>query len=117
MERALYAKGWGYFSNGHVKFGFKDEGGDFGTGPQALSPFYGHMVADQVFAMWQGMRRAGTLSSDPDEEKFTVVEFGAGMGDLAYDFLKYVKNSFVFLYHFLKLIYYYNFCLVLEIVK
>src|SRR5581483_7474317 len=45
------------------------------------------MIAEQVFKMWDGMRRAGTLSAD---EPFVIAEFGAGNGALAESVLDYV---------------------------
>src|SRR5690606_12850808 len=60
----------GYYSIGRVDFV-----GHYRTYPVVLAPRFGHMAAEQLFRMWQGMRRAGTLNAD---ERFTIAEFGAG---------------------------------------
>jgi SAM-dependent MidA family methyltransferase len=48
------------------------------------------MVADQTFAMWDGMRKAGTIGAD---ETFTIAEFGAGDGTLAESILAYFEKK------------------------
>jgi SAM-dependent MidA family methyltransferase len=62
---------------------------DYRTFPDALSPYFGHMIAEHIFNMWDGMRKAGTLS---DNEKFTIAEFGAGDGALAESILNYIDG-------------------------
>jgi SAM-dependent MidA family methyltransferase len=75
----------GYYAIGRVDFV-----GHYRTYPVVLAPRFGHMVAEQVFFMWQGMRRAGTLDAG---ERFTIAEFGAGDGALAESILDYVEQK------------------------
>ena len=72
----------GYYSSGRVNFV-----DDYRTFPDALSPYFGHMIAAQLFKMWDGMRKAGTLAPN---ERFTIAEFGAGDGALAESILDYI---------------------------
>src|SRR5688572_2761280 len=72
----------GYYASGRVDFV-----GHYRTYPVVLAPLFGHMVAEQVFAMWNGMRRAGTLGAG---DRFTIAEFGPGDGALAEAILAYV---------------------------
>ncbi len=71
MELALYAPQLGYYTGGAVKLG-KD--GDFTTAPE-ISSLFGATLAQ--FA-------ASVLPDQP----LQVLEFGAGSGKLAYDFLQ-----------------------------
>jgi SAM-dependent MidA family methyltransferase len=75
VDDALFHPRWGYYSTGGVRFG---TGGHFDTYPLALSPLFGHMVAQYAFGAW---RRAGA----PDA--FEVCELGAGNGQLCLDTL------------------------------
>jgi SAM-dependent MidA family methyltransferase len=75
----------GYYASGRVDF---DQ--DYRTFPDALAPYFGNMIAEQVLRMWQGMRNAGTLS---ERERFTIAEFGAGDGALAESILDYVDKQ------------------------
>src|SRR5262245_40777837 len=72
----------GYYASGRVSFE-----NDYQTYPIVLAPLFGHMVAEQMFFMWQGMRKVGTLS---ENEQFTIAEFGAGDGALAESILEYL---------------------------
>ncbi|HQX81196.1 MAG TPA: SAM-dependent methyltransferase [Vicinamibacterales bacterium] len=72
----------GYYASGRVDF--VDH---YRTYPVVLAPLFGHMVAEQIFAMWNGMRRAGTLS---ERDRFTIAEFGPGDGALAEAILDYL---------------------------
>jgi SAM-dependent MidA family methyltransferase len=72
----------GYYASGRVDF--VDH---YRTYPVVLAPLFGHMVAEQMFAMWNGMRRAGTLG---ERERFTIAEFGPGDGALAEAILDYL---------------------------
>ncbi len=76
---------FGYYSSGRVRFAV-----DYQTYPIALAPFFGQMIAEQIFRMWQGMRRAGTLGPG---ERFTIAEFGAGNGLLAESILDYLDRQ------------------------
>ncbi len=75
----------GYYASGRVDF--VDH---YRTYPVVLAPVFGHMVAEQIFAMWSGMRRAGTLS---EKHRFTIAEFGPGDGGLAEAILEYLVRK------------------------
>jgi len=77
----LYHPKFGYYSSGRVDFV-----NDFRTFPSALYPYFGHMIAEQIFRMWDGMRKMGTVG-----ERFTVAEFGGGDGALAESILDYAE--------------------------
>jgi len=83
MDQVLHNAVWGYYNQIGV-------GPDFKTFPMVLSPFFGQMVAEQAFRMWQGMVRARNLKKG---EQFTFLELGGGTGILAHDFLTYVTNQ------------------------
>ncbi|MFM8466017.1 MAG: class I SAM-dependent methyltransferase [Oxalobacteraceae bacterium] len=70
MELALYAKGLGYYAGGAAKLG---KGGDFTTAPE-MSPLFGATLAQFAASL--------DLASP-----LQVLEFGAGTGKLAEDFL------------------------------
>jgi SAM-dependent MidA family methyltransferase len=72
----------GYYASGRVDFVQ-----DYRTFPDALFPYFGHMIAEHIFKIWQGMHKAGTLD---DRERFTIAEFGAGDGALAESILDYI---------------------------
>jgi len=74
----------GYYASGRVNFV-----SDYRTFPDALSPYFGQMIAQHIFQMWDGMRKAGTLGAN---ERFTVAEFGAGDGALAESILNYIDR-------------------------
>jgi SAM-dependent MidA family methyltransferase len=74
----------GYYASGRVDFV-----DDYRTYPVVLAPLFGHMVTEQIFFMWEGMRRAGTLD---ERERFTIAEFGPGDGALAESILEYVER-------------------------
>lgn len=73
----------GYYASGRVDF--VDH---YRTYPVVLAPLFGHMVLEQIFAMWNGMRRAGTLG---DGDRFTIAEFGPGDGAMAEAILDYLE--------------------------
>lgn len=70
MELALYAKGLGYYAGGAAKLG---KGGDFTTAPEMSSLF--------------GATLAQFAASLDLPSPLQVLEFGAGTGKLADDFL------------------------------
>jgi SAM-dependent MidA family methyltransferase len=84
QDLVLFHPTLGYYSSGRVSFTE-----DYRTFPDALSPYFGQMVAEHIFRMWEGMRKAGTLSRS---EPFTIVEFGAGDGALAESILDYIDR-------------------------
>jgi len=85
LDTVLFHPSAGYYSSGRVDFA-----NHYRTFPGALSPSFGHMVAEQMFRMWDGMRKAGTLSPT---EKFTIAEFGAGDGAMAESVLDYIDQQ------------------------
>ncbi len=80
MDLILYHPQYGYYSSGIVDIGKK---GDFFTSV-ALGRDFGECLAIQLQDMW-------TKLDYP--EVFTVVEMGAGNGDLAKDILSYWQNN------------------------
>ena len=72
----------GYYASGRVDFNQ-----DYRTFPDALSPYFGQMITQHIFNMWEAMRKAGTLN---DKDRFTIAEFGAGDGNLAETILTYI---------------------------
>jgi SAM-dependent MidA family methyltransferase len=75
----------GYYASGRVDF--VDH---YRTYPVVLAPMFGHMVVEQIFAMWNGMRKAGTLG---ERDRFTIAEFGPGDGALAEAILEYLVRK------------------------
>lgn len=75
----------GYYASGRVDF--VDH---YRTYPVVLAPLFGHMIAEQIFTMWNGMRKAGTLTPS---ERFTIAEFGPGDGALAEAILEYLVTK------------------------
>ena len=84
QDLVLFHPTLGYYSSGRVSFTQ-----DYRTFPDALSPYFGQMVAQHIFDMWLGMRKAGTLTAN---EPFTIAEFGAGDGALAESILNYADR-------------------------
>lgn len=82
MEYALYDPDFGYYT---TRPGI---GSDFYTTPMKNSPHYGACLAELVFRQWQGMVDAGSFEKN---ERFDVLELGAGTGVLARDFVQHVK--------------------------
>ena len=85
QDLVMFHPKFGYYASGRVSFS-----ADYQTFPIVLSPYFGQMIAEQIFRMWDGMRSAGTLSS---EERFTIAEFGAGDGALAEQILTYLAEK------------------------
>ena len=84
QDFVLFHPTLGYYSSGRVSFTQ-----DYRTFPDALSPYFGQMVAQHIFEMWVGMRKAGTLIAN---EPFTIAEFGAGDGEMAESILTYADR-------------------------
>ena len=84
QDLVLFHPTLGYYSSGRVSFT-----SDYRTFPDALSPFFGQMVAQHIFNMWDGMRKAGTLTAS---DRFTIAEFGAGDGTMATSILDYIEQ-------------------------
>ena len=71
MHAVLYAPGLGYYAAGATKFG---QGGDFVTAPE-VSPIFARVLARQC---------ASVIAT---QQSATILEFGAGSGQLAADLL------------------------------
>ena len=79
MELALYHPRWGYYATGvHV-----GKEGDFYTSPH-VSPVFGAALAGQMGEMWNALDR-------PSD--FTIVEVGAGTGQLACHVLEALPDA------------------------
>ena len=85
QDMVLFHPKFGYYSSGRVSFS-----SDYQTFPIVLSPYFGQMITEQIFRMWQGMVRAGTLRPN---EQFTIAEFGAGDGAMAESILDYIVSE------------------------
>jgi SAM-dependent MidA family methyltransferase len=86
MDSALHDPDYGYYAR-RVSIG---QGGHFETHPEAYSPLHGGCLAELAFRADAEMRRRGELS---ESEAFHVVEFGAGNGRLARDFVDAVRSK------------------------
>lgn len=75
MHLALYAPGLGYYSAGSTKFG---AAGDFVTAPET-SPLFAECLAEQLIEVFTSVES-------------TVLEFGAGTGQLALDILRTLNH-------------------------
>ena len=84
QDLVMFHPKFGYYGSGRVSFST-----DYQTFPIVLAPYFGHMIAEQIFRMWEGMRAAGTLKPG---ETFTIGEFGAGNGAMAESILDYLEQ-------------------------
>jgi SAM-dependent MidA family methyltransferase len=84
-DMVMFHSKFGYYASGRVSFN-----DDYQTFPIVLAPVFGHMVAEHLFQMWDGMRKAGTLGQ---KDTFTIGEFGAGDGALAESILEYIQSQ------------------------
>ena len=78
MDLVLYHAQYGYYSSGAVGIGAQ---GDFFTAV-SLGKDFGELLASQLFEMWQNLHC-------PDN--FSLVEMGAGNGDLGKDIITYLQ--------------------------
>ena len=85
QDLIMFHPKFGYYGSGRVSF--MD---DYQTFPIVLAPYFGQMIAQQIFHMWEGMRRAGTLAP---QDRFTIAEFGAGDGSMAESILTYIRGQ------------------------
>lgn len=79
MELALYAPDSGYYTSAAEKIGPR---GDYYTSP-VLTPAFGEMVGRQIEEMWIALGR----------KAFTIVEYGAGTGQLCRTILDYLAGN------------------------
>jgi SAM-dependent MidA family methyltransferase len=79
MEMALYYPDSGYYTSPPEKIGIN---GDFYTS-SGLTAAFGAMIGRQLEQMWN------ILGKGP----FTIVEYGAGTGQLCHDILDYCRNN------------------------
>ncbi len=86
MEAALHDSRWGYYAHG-VRIGST---GHFHTHPEEFTPRYGGYVANMAFKAYVNMVVRGELA---ETDAFFVIEFGAGNGRLARDFLDAVARA------------------------
>jgi SAM-dependent MidA family methyltransferase len=86
MDAALHDSKWGYYAH-NVLIG---RAGHFDTNPEDFSPHYGRWTATLAFRFWRDMIARGELS---ETDQFPVIEFGAGNGRLARDFLDAVARD------------------------
>ncbi len=84
-DMVMFHPRFGYYSSGRVSF--RD---DYQTYPIVLAPYFGQMIAEQLFRMWDGMRQSGALAP---ADTFTIGEFGAGDGALAESILEYIQTQ------------------------
>ena len=85
QDLVMFHPKFGYYASGRVSFT-----SDYQTYPNVLAPYFGHMIAQQIFRMWHGMRQAGSLGP---RETFTISEFGAGNGSLAESIMEYLEQQ------------------------
>jgi SAM-dependent MidA family methyltransferase len=79
MDMALYYPQLGYYTSKKDKIG---KSGDYFTCP-TLTPLFGFMLGKQIEEMWEKLGKKG----------FTIVEYGAGTGDLCENILRYLKTK------------------------
>ncbi len=79
MDLALYAPKLGYYSAGATKFG---RDGDFITAP----------LLGDLFARCIGKQCAEIVGNLHGQQPTTIVEFGAGTGDMSHDILTYLDS-------------------------
>ncbi|MBD2667084.1 hypothetical protein B6N60_03584 [Richelia sinica FACHB-800] len=80
MDMVLYHPEQGYYSSNGVKIGF--QGSDFFTSA-SLGADFGELLAKQMRQMWE-------ILGQP--KPFSLVEMGAGLGNLALNLLSYLKH-------------------------
>ena len=85
QDMVMFHPKFGYYSSGRVSFT-----DDYQTFPIVLAPAFGNMIAEHLFAMWDGMRQSGTLE---EKDTFTIGEFGAGNGAMAESILDYIHTQ------------------------
>ncbi len=79
MQLALYHPEYGYYTSQRVKIGTR---GDFFTSV-SLGADFGELLAEKLWQCWQNL---------DSPSSFTIVEMGAGSGELAIDLLNYLER-------------------------
>jgi SAM-dependent MidA family methyltransferase len=79
MEMCLYYPELGYYTSTRDKIGWS---GDYYTSPY-VSRLFGVMIAKQLEEMWRIL----------GDEKFVIVEYGAGTGLMCYNILEELKKN------------------------
>jgi SAM-dependent MidA family methyltransferase len=79
MELCLYYPDLGYYTSAGNKIG---TAGDYYTSP-TLGPLFGSLLGKQLEEMWRVL----------GEKPFTIVEYGAGPGQLCQDILEYARHN------------------------
>lgn len=80
MAMALYHPQHGYYTSRREKMGRQ---GDYLTSPE-VSPIFGALLGRQIREMWQAMG---------EPTSFSLVEVGAGTGQLCLDILRWARRS------------------------
>jgi SAM-dependent MidA family methyltransferase len=86
MERCLYDPAFGYYGAGKVAFGRSRH---YWTYPQRLRPLFGWMVAEVARCVFEALARTG---AGGEGVPLTILELGAGEGELARDTLDYILD-------------------------
>ena len=86
MDAALHDPLWGYYTS-RVVIGRE---GHFSTNPEKFSPHYGRWLATLVLGAWEEMVAQAELDA---HQPYNVIEFGAGNGRLAKDFLDAIDQA------------------------
>ena len=79
MDICLYYPEFGYYQTNSEKTG---KHGDFYTAPN-VSKVFGEVIADYIYSLWIELQ---------EPENFSIVEFGAGKGQLAYSIIEQLQN-------------------------
>ena len=79
MDICLYYPEYGYYQTNSEKTG---KHGDFYTSPN-VSKVFGEVIADYIYSLWIELQ---------EPQKFSIIEFGAGKGQLAYSIIEQLQN-------------------------
>lgn len=92
MEMALYYPNLGYYCNSKEKIG---RSGDYYTAANIDSNF-GLLLAKQFLEMHSQLTNTKLAEIDNQDKKLTIIEIGAGTGQLALDILFALHNEYKF---------------------
>ena len=82
MQAALYDEEFGYYNRARLPIGAT---GDYYTSSN-VHPVFGALLAQAFVGLWRQLE-------DGDEEPFTLLEMGAGTGQLAHDILTALRDE------------------------